>query len=258
MNNPCKSLDDLLALAALGALDPPEQAEVDAHLATGCGRCAQQLASFREASEGLNVLNVSMTPPPEVRERLLLRVRAAKAQREPKKAPSRWLALAPYAAAAAVFAAVGAWVASRSGPARAPVALPSVAQWTEEVGGAALNRCSQGVLVDGRPGDDATAGNFLWDPVAGQLHLIAFGLEDDAANPTLRAWLKDEAGGWQALGDLRRDAPGVHVAAVRVDADRQPGATLYVTREPAGPAGPEPTGPVVLEGDLGAALPGAE
>lgn len=79
--------DDLTAYA-LGALDPAERRELDAHL-PGCERCEGEL---RRLAPAVGVLAESVEqrrPPPELRARLMSVVREEAAAAEPRRAPGR-------------------------------------------------------------------------------------------------------------------------------------------------------------------------
>ena len=93
---------ELLPAHALGALDPEERRELEAHLAA-CAECRARLAAWGETAEALAESAPSVRPPAELRERLLRRV-AAEADRAGRRRPG----LARAAAAAAVVAALAA------------------------------------------------------------------------------------------------------------------------------------------------------
>jgi anti-sigma factor RsiW len=115
-----------LGAYVLGALDPTERAEVDAHLAD-CGACRDELAGLA-AMPGLlarvrleDVLEPEPSPTPAMSERLLRRLRAARRQRR------RRFAVAG-AVVALAAAGVGAAVLStgNGGPAGQPASVAAV------------------------------------------------------------------------------------------------------------------------------------
>jgi hypothetical protein len=65
--------DDLVAFS-LGALDPREAAEIEAH-APGCARCTRELEALAPAVAVLGESVEQLEPPPELRERVLAIVR---------------------------------------------------------------------------------------------------------------------------------------------------------------------------------------
>jgi anti-sigma-K factor RskA len=81
--------DDLVAYA-LGALEPGEERDVEAH-APGCARCSRELEALAPAVAVLGESVEQLEPPPELRERVLAAVDAdieAK-EREPAAASER-------------------------------------------------------------------------------------------------------------------------------------------------------------------------
>ena len=129
MNTTCDSTLRLsLGAYVLGALDPVERAEVDAHLAE-CASCRDELAGLA-AMPGLlarvrleDVLEPGPSPTPAMTERLLRRVRAA------RRARRRRFAIAS-ATVALAAAGVGAVVLSagngNGGPANEPASVAAV------------------------------------------------------------------------------------------------------------------------------------
>lgn len=81
-----------LGAYALGALDPPETAELERHL-EGCERCQQELRWLVPAVQALPETVERQEPPPRLRERLMAEVRAD-VEPAPKRTPAprrRWL-----------------------------------------------------------------------------------------------------------------------------------------------------------------------
>jgi hypothetical protein len=72
----CQDRRQAIFLHAAGVLDDAERAELDAHLATGCPRCADARAQAEEELAGLALALDPIAPPARVRERLLARARA--------------------------------------------------------------------------------------------------------------------------------------------------------------------------------------
>jgi anti-sigma-K factor RskA len=95
---------ELLPLYAVGALDPGEERDMEAHLRS-CAECQSELASFRGDAALLALSAVGPAPPQRARQRLLAAV-----ANEPRKQAGRpamiigtlrphWLTFAPMAAA---------------------------------------------------------------------------------------------------------------------------------------------------------------
>jgi hypothetical protein len=106
----CAERRDAILLLAAGALEPDEQAELEAHLETGCPRCAGERAAADATLAHLAFALDPIEPPAEVRARLLAALDEAQpagggagGSAAPRRA-RRWLALAGAAAAGAVLA----------------------------------------------------------------------------------------------------------------------------------------------------------
>lgn len=109
-------LRELCAAHALGALDPPDSARMEAHLREGCETCLDEIAAHRGAVAALASLSGTRTPPPGAEKRLMERValaertgRAAAPGRRavPSGSRLRWLP----AAAAVLLAIPALWFA---------------------------------------------------------------------------------------------------------------------------------------------------
>jgi anti-sigma-K factor RskA len=72
---------DDLAAYVLGALDPAEVAELERH-AEGCERCAEEIRWLTPAVQALPESVERLQPPPELRDRVMVEVRADAAERE--------------------------------------------------------------------------------------------------------------------------------------------------------------------------------
>jgi hypothetical protein len=77
-------LEDLLALAALGRLDAPDEAALEAHLREGCAQCEAELRALREAAAALAL---SLEPAP-AEQRLWLKLKARLDQSLPQASPA--------------------------------------------------------------------------------------------------------------------------------------------------------------------------
>src|ERR671922_2348348 len=107
------TIHELTAAYALDALDEREEREYEAHLAR-CPRCREELASFTETATSLAYGVESPAPPPDLRDRILVRARAER----PNVVPLRpaWRSWPAAAAAVAACAAIGLgiWASSLS------------------------------------------------------------------------------------------------------------------------------------------------
>jgi len=107
------ALHHLTAAYALDTLDSVERREYEAHLAR-CERCRAELASLSEAASALAYGVEAPPPPPQLRERILDRARAERANVVPLR--PRWALPAAAMAVAAVAAAIALaiWASSLS------------------------------------------------------------------------------------------------------------------------------------------------
>jgi anti-sigma factor RsiW len=107
------TIHELTAAYALDALDEQDEREYEAHLAR-CPRCREELASFSETATSLAYGVESSAPPPDLRDRILVRARAER----PNVVPLRpaWRSWTAAAAAVAACAAIGlgVWAATLS------------------------------------------------------------------------------------------------------------------------------------------------
>jgi anti-sigma-K factor RskA len=116
--------DDLVAYS-LGALDPREAAEIEAHAPT-CARCTRELEALAPAVAVLGESVQQLEPPPELRERVLAEVRSDVARAAevrdpapPRRRPRGWRGLLTRPAIAVgvaiVVAAIGGYVIAGNG-----------------------------------------------------------------------------------------------------------------------------------------------
>jgi anti-sigma-K factor RskA len=111
----CAKFREMLEAYALGALDAPERAALEAHLATGCKGCSKALAEARWLVSQLAYLAPEAAPSDMLKGRLLQTVRAetqaTKQSASPKSAIPFWM----WAGVAALFVATiySAWDSQR-------------------------------------------------------------------------------------------------------------------------------------------------
>ena len=126
---PCTDFDPLLAARASGAdaLDPPDAARLDAHLA-GCDRCRAELAAWEKT------LGFARLPAPTDAERQPLSHLATRARAELDRSPimkAFWRLLALTAVSAAVVVVVANQVILPSARRQGAAAQVSTASWVE-------------------------------------------------------------------------------------------------------------------------------
>jgi anti-sigma-K factor RskA len=148
----CEEAHDLLALDAVGGLEPSDRAEKERHLTT-CAACRQLAAQYADVASLLPAALEQVQPPARLRRNLMAQVYA---EASPKKRTQPWWqrllnaipanrAITAVGAAAVVAAFVfGIWGATGRSP-QQPIAYPvsgTAATGTLEVSGG-----TQGVLT---------------------------------------------------------------------------------------------------------------
>jgi anti-sigma factor RsiW len=268
---------ELLEAYALGALDAPERAALEAHLATNCPECTAALAEARWLVSQLAYAAPDAAPSDMLRGRLMQIVRAEAAQETASAAREIRVALAakpavPYwmwaaAAALLVVAVYSTWTARKlqeqvyETNQRAIAELNSREKIEEEL--AAVRR-EASILAD--PGSfkialatsqpDLAPMQANWSP---QLGIVLSGrkIQPPAGDRVLQLWLIPKAEGSKPIPSqtVRPDANGNFVLLVATP----PGAmedtkALAVTEEPAG-GSPLPTTPPTWVGTTASASP---
>ena len=253
---------DRMAMAAFGALDGDERAELDRALQERVGR--RDLEAFEAVAAQLGLATDPVPPTAHVRERLLAATRPL-----PSKAPGRDRLLARLAAAAAVVFAVGFVVVRVERDEARRVAAAARAQ---AAAGLAETRRMQAELSAAREGlaqeakfralvghQDALFVNLgplppaprararvVFNRATREAVLIASGLEPAGEGRAYEVWIIGKAAPVPA-GVFQADASGhavFRLSPVPPTADIR---TFAVTLEPAGGVS-SPTGPMVLAG----------
>ena len=218
--------DDLVAYS-LGALEPGEEREVEAH-APSCARCSRELEALVPAVAVLGESVEQIEPPPELRERVMAAVRSdverAAEVREPgAERPAmrrgwRGLLMRPAVAVglAIAVAAIGGYViAGNGGGGPGETTVPVVAQ--------------QGIGGTLAVGDNTSM-------------LDLHGLEPVSGRQVYQVWVA-KGNSLQPSSNFVPDASGK--ARTAVDGHLTAGTKVMVTREPQ-PGRTTPTPPILL------------
>jgi anti-sigma-K factor RskA len=218
-------IHDQAAFYALGALDPDELDEFEAHLGT-CERCRAEL---RRLSAGVALMAeaVAEPAPADLRERVMAEVGngSLPAIDRPRRAWSRRLV------ALAAVAAVVVFILGRP---------PSQAERVEEILAA-----SDLATVDVR-GPAIQTGSFAYSDSLDQGVFTGTGLQAVVSEETYQLWLIGPDGPIPAGLFVPTDDG---TAEVVVEGPIAPGVVLGMTVEPDG-GSDRPTGPVVAGGEL--------
>jgi anti-sigma-K factor RskA len=249
---------DLIAAYALGALEPVEVDAVERHI-TGCDECAAEL---RRATGAANLLLVAPAldrgpgAPPALRERVLDRVRAIKAEVQPAPHTEAQTPIPPATppAGEAPPAQRGGWGSRLRAlfgqPAGEETALYHPTSDPE------LDRILLDLLLDPNCAVVAAAGaaepqafaRLVTAPNRDTGVLLTNGLKTPAHGQVYQIWLlRDGQPVPNALFTTDRNGRGASV--VRASGPVLSFDTVAVTPEPAG-GSPGPTGPIVLAGAL--------
>lgn len=243
---------------ALGALDVPERAAFEKHLAT-CDMCRAEVRELREVAGLLALAAPRSAPPAGLRERIMSDARAIRpitaGARTETNVASRtagsWARFAPWAAAAAavIFAT---WIGQRyRGERAARIAaertLENVRASLDSAGSALVARDAliatltspdvQAVSVSGTV-PDASVRYFL-DRRRGRIVVAASSLTPAAPGRTYQVWGIATGKPPVSLGTFDTDSSGAAVAALPIPQGLRIAVTA-VTDEPAG-GSPQPT-----------------
>jgi anti-sigma-K factor RskA len=210
------ALHDLTPAYALDALDADDARAYEAHLAR-CERCRSDLAGLSEAATALAYSTEAPMPPVELRARILSEAAAERSN----VVPLRTRLFTPVAAVAAVAAlaavVLGIWATSLSGKLDR-----KDAQLVRQ------QRVAQIVAAPGSRQISFSRGTLVIAP-SGEAALVLQMLEEAGAGTTYEAWV--------ATGGAPEPAGvfgGGRTVAVPLDQPVPAGATVMVTKEPAG------------------------
>ncbi len=235
-----EDLHELAAVYAIGALDPTEEAEFEAHLKS-CDRCRRDLLDFAGVIEGVARAS-AVGPPPELRTRVLDEI-SRTPQATSDDAPTadhivdltqererrlEWRSVRVLTAAAAVVFVVGG-----------AIALSTLARGDDAYDMVASAADAESLVLDGEDG----AITVVYSPELDRVGVTAIDLADPGAGKTYALWLFIEDG--VAPAGLFVPADGAVRAVLSVDDFETSG--FGVTIEPEG-GSDQPTGPVLFSG----------
>jgi hypothetical protein len=239
----CTDCQERLDEYALSTLPGDEAAAVDAHLASGCRACRQELDEVQSA---LAAVALSLPPielPAHVKHALMARVRSDETGVVPaslasslSSAPAResWLrSVAPYLAAmlcavAAGMFAVNGLVGPRDRQAAATRAFEERLAAAQQTFQSPRVRFASFDFSDARTG---IAGYLVLDSLAKQVHFVAFDLGAPAAGREYRLWFVTRDEQWVPAGTLAVDDSGNSSAVVDLPAMPGEVARAVVTEE---------------------------
>ena len=267
---------DMLAMEALGALSPPERAELDRHLET-CEECRRELAALRDAAASIGK-SLPQRPMPTEREaglraRLLGRAIEDRAGVTPirERAPVPSLqsasarergsarpAIAQWLAAAALILAVGAIAYAVS--LRSTIQQLSAARAALRDSTSVLERrlADQKAILDGLTGPgvrvmDAGAtnarqpyGRMFWDQPTNRWTFVAYNLPPAAPGHTYQLWLVTRDQKKVSAGTFTPSDSGSAIVRATYALAPDSLAAIAVTNEPAGGSAQPTTTPFLV------------
>jgi anti-sigma-K factor RskA len=241
--------DTFAALHAVGALDGEDLREFEAHLASGCARCATLVSQTQQALARAAMAGPPESPPSAVRERLVKRASAA-------GPPGRWrwvpwavgIVIAAIAAGAFSAAYVAARYEARLGQMARDTAAAKERVARTEAGlreelELLRDPTTRMVELRGQAAAPAAVARVLWTEKAGGV-LLATRLPAPPPGKVYALWtLADTVP--RAAGIFVPDDGGRATVKVPPEANGAPARVLSVTLEPEGGVA-SPTGAVVL------------
>jgi anti-sigma-K factor RskA len=249
-------MDELVAVAALDALDGADRDEFERHLLSGCVRCEHARAAWRRDLTLLARATAPAAPDPGV----AVRLRGAIAGAETPPLPTRRRALSTWLAVAAslVLLALGAddLIRRRAlvGAARENALLAERERHAEASLAEKVMRVRfledpdvQAILLTGMGPQPGARGKVIYSPKARRALFVSAGLEPLPSDRQYELWFL--AGGKPiAAGtfDARASVPSIF-ESVPVPAGVPAVEKFAVTIEPRGGMA-QPTGPMILAG----------
>jgi anti-sigma-K factor RskA len=242
-----KHVEDLIAGYVLSTLTPDERRDVEAHL-HGCSRCEQLAREFRSVAGLLPLAAEPATPPQGLKAKLLARARAdlqevgeARPSVRVRARSLGWLRTPAFAGAAA-----GVALAAAIGLAVWNVQLQStVDDRDQEI--ARLQEGERLALVHGTDAAPGATGQVVYLPQQDLALLRVKGLPPAPADRTYQIWLIKD--GVPASAGFLQVSPTTQEGVSPISGDPRQAQVIAVTVEPPGGV-PQPTGRVVLRGDL--------
>jgi anti-sigma-K factor RskA len=231
----CEEANDLLALEAVGALEPSDRAEMERHLAS-CAACHQLAAQYADVASLLPAALEQVPPPARLRRNLMAQVYAEATSESTQPWWQRLIAAIP---ANRAITAVGAV---------AVVAALVFGIWGMPGRRSASTQLSY--AVSGGTSQESVSGTLDVDTTGNQSVLTVHGLALLPSTEVYEVWLIPAHGAPKGVAFLSPSPSGGGWTAV-VNGSLDGYDSVAATNEPAG-GSPAPTGSQVLIGQLSA------
>jgi anti-sigma-K factor RskA len=238
---------ELAAIYALGALEGEDQVRFEAHLASGCPICRNEVREAEEVLGDLAMAAPLAAPPLLVRDRLLQRARqdSGAASKTSAGGSRLWMALAAAASLAVALGLYARTLHERAESERiARESLERDLTGLSEMLEAFTAPATRAVTLSGQGQGQGAAAKAFLDPDNRRLFLYVYNLPPPPPGRTFQLWLIVEGVpismgvfGVEPDGRARMDSANVPAFEGEV--------TVAVTVEPLGGV-PQPTGPMVL------------
>jgi anti-sigma-K factor RskA len=240
----CIEAEGHLALASVGALEGPDRADLDRHLAT-CAACQRLAARNADAVSLLFGALDPVAPPPRLRRNLMAQVYAEAVGGSGARRLSRWRG---------VFDRIPASRALSLAGAAALAAATGIIVWVNTGGRPATVAHEISYRVMGTTADPKVSGTLSFDPTRSISELTVRGLPQLSVNATdaprvYEVWLIPKGGEPVPAGFLSLQPSGEMWTAV-LTTDIRKYQTVAASIEPYG-GSRTPTGTPILSGQLG-------
>ena len=276
----CEERRDLILYRLAGVLEANEAVDIDAHLETGCPRCAGAVAEARALIDSLQAGLDPVTPPPSAKLALMQRVRADIAEQErfvdptPEQSAARVLTHPSWwRPAAAAALAAGLTLVAVLFPMRAQMREQLQAQndrfearleeqrreltevqtqlaQAREVASLLHSRSVQLVSMQASEPQPEAWGRIVWDRTQGVWQLYTFDMSPAGPDRTYELWFITADDRKIPAGTFDVDSTGVGALRVVLPDGLGDVAVAAITDEPAGGV-PQPTGSIQLVAELG-------
>lgn len=229
----CEEATDLLALDAVGVLEPSDRTEMERHVSS-CAACRQRAAQYADVASLLPAALEQVQPPARLRRNLMAQVYAEATSKTTQPWWQRLVALIPAnraITAVGAFAVVAALVFGIWGTPGRRSPSPTVSY-----------------TVSGGTSQESVTGTLDVDTSADQSVLTVHGLAPLPSTQVYEVWLIPAHGAPSGVAFLTPSPAGDGWTAV-VDGSLAGYDSITATNEPTG-GSPAPTGSQVLIGQL--------